>query len=757
MVKTRIFISTIAVAAIGVFSLVFFANRSSAVTASDWRAGNIVDDFVFTNSDDMTVADIQAFLNSVNPNCDTYGTGRAVEKGRGDITRAQYAASRGWAGPPYVCLKDYYEVPKYSPGNYIPANNFSGSIPAGAVSAAQIIYDAAKRNNLSPKVILVKIATESAGPLTTDNWPLQSQYTYAMGSHCPDSGPGGSANCDRNYAGFSMQVESGAQLMRWYLDNMDKPWWTYKKPFATNSILWNVVQRGCGAGDVYIASKATAALYTYTPYQPNQAALNNMYGLGDHCSAYGNRNFWRVWNDWFGSTQYSRPIISFKSHISYYGWTGLVHNRGITGFTGQSKSMQAFTIDGEVTYSSYSEERGWQPTVYGSMQSGTTDLSRPIQAVKIQPTGSLAEKYDLYYRAHVSYVGWMGWAKNGEPAGITGGPGNNIEALEIRLVHKGSSAPEDSGQAFKNISTKVDSSPLAVSISSHVGMVGWQPAVTDEMISGTTGQSRRIEAVKASLINKTGISGNLRYSSHVSWVGWQDWKNANEISGTTGQFKSVEAIRFMLTSDLAKSYDIWYRAYSQYVGWMGWAKNGEPAGSTGATRQLEAIQIRIAPKNSIALPSGAFYNPANTPVPDLYDLNYATHVSYVGWMPNVSQGVMSGTTGRSFAVEALRITKAISQRDGSTIAIRCSSKSANDPWAADIPVTEQQICGTTGQTKALNGIKLSLSETDAKKYDIYYQTHLSWIGWQEWKKNGEVAGDKPGSHIEAVRIKLVEK
>ena len=288
-------------------------------------------------------------------------------------------------------------------------------------------------------------------------------------------------------------------------------------------------------------------------------------------------------------------------------------------------------------------------------------------------------------------------------------------------------------------------------------MVGWQPAVTDEMISGTTGQSRRIEAVKASLINKTGISGNLRYSSHVSWVGWQDWKNANEISGTTGQFKSVEAIRFMLTGDLAKSYDIWYRAYSQYVGWMGWAKNGEPAGSTGATRQLEAIQIRIVPKNSIALPSGAFYNPANTPVPDLYDLNYSTHVSYVGWMPNVSQGIMSGTTGRSFAVEALRIAKAISQRDGSTITIRCSSKSANDPWSADIPVTEQQICGTTGQTKALNGIKLSLSETDAKKYDIYYQTHLSWIGWQEWKKNGEVAGDKTGSHIEAVRIKLVEK
>ena len=247
MSKLKISIITIFAAAISVTGLVVFkSNLSEAVTADDWRAGNIVDDFLFANSDDMSVADIQAFLNSINPNCDTNGSQPATEYGRPDLTHAQYAALRGWSGPPYICLKDYYEVPKYTPGDYIPANNYSGSIPSGAVSAAQIIYDAAKRNNLNAKVILVKIATESAGPLTTDRWPLQHQYTYAMGSHCPDSGPGGSANCDRNYAGFSMQVSSGAELMRWYLDSMEKPWWTYKKPFQNNSILWNVAPSGCG-------------------------------------------------------------------------------------------------------------------------------------------------------------------------------------------------------------------------------------------------------------------------------------------------------------------------------------------------------------------------------------------------------------------------------------------------------------------------------------------------------------------------------
>ena len=37
--------------------------------------------------------------------------------------------------------------------------------------------------------------------------------------------------------------------------------------------------------DVFIQSKANAALYTYTPYQPNAAALNNMYSTGDGFAA----------------------------------------------------------------------------------------------------------------------------------------------------------------------------------------------------------------------------------------------------------------------------------------------------------------------------------------------------------------------------------------------------------------------------------------------------------------------------------------
>ncbi len=291
---------------------VFSSDQTAqAVTASEWKAGNIIDDVIFTDKGSLSVDQIQTFLNSkvgtgtngVPGQCDTNGT-RTSEWGGG--TRAQYGASVGKPGP-FTCLKDFYEVPKTEPGPGIPENNYGGKpTPAGARSAAQLIWDAAQRYNISPKVLLVKLGTESAGPLTSDDWPFLSQYTYAMGAHCPDVWDPVQqkwvAKCDVNYSGFSIQISESAKMLRGYLDNMTQPWWPYRKPYQTNKLLYNMDENACGSSNVYIENKATAALYTYTPYQPNAAALNNMYGTGDSCSAYGNRNFWRTFSDWFGST-----------------------------------------------------------------------------------------------------------------------------------------------------------------------------------------------------------------------------------------------------------------------------------------------------------------------------------------------------------------------------------------------------------------------------------------------------------------------
>lgn len=299
---------TLAGFSVGLLASVSPNKQAGAVTAADWRAGRIIDDAVFTNKNAMTASEVQAFLNAKVPACDTWGT--KLISGGGQ-TRAQWAAANGKQAPPYTCLRDFWEVPKLNPGAGLPANNYGGApVPNGGKSAAQIIWDAAQRYNISPKVLLVTIQKESAGPLTVDDWPFLSQYTYAMGAHCPD-GPGG-AQCDSNYGGFSIQINESARLFRYYLDNMTQAWWPYKKPYQNNFILWNVTYSGCGGGNVFIETMATAALYTYTPYQPNQASLNNMYGTGDGCSAYGNRNFWRIYSDWFGKTIVAEDV--------WYGW-----------------------------------------------------------------------------------------------------------------------------------------------------------------------------------------------------------------------------------------------------------------------------------------------------------------------------------------------------------------------------------------------------------------------------------------------------
>ncbi len=249
----------------------------SAISGSDWRAGRIIDDSVFTNKSTMNTGDIQNFLNSKVPVCDTNGTGYY-----NGVRRSQVSASNP---APYTCLKDYQE------NTSTHENNLSGrAVPAGAKSAAQIIYEAAQTHNINPQVLLVMLQKEQA--LVTDDWPWTIQYRSAMGYGCPDTAP-----CDDQYYGFYNQVNNAAQQFNYYAANPNS---FRHKAFQNNNVLYNP-NSACGSSTVFIQSQATAGLYNYTPYQPNQAALNNLYGTGDSCSAYGNRNFWRLFNDWFGS------------------------------------------------------------------------------------------------------------------------------------------------------------------------------------------------------------------------------------------------------------------------------------------------------------------------------------------------------------------------------------------------------------------------------------------------------------------------
>lgn len=105
-------------------------------------------------------------------------------------------------------------------------------------------------------------------------------------------------------------------------------------------------------------------------------------------------------------------------------------------------------------------------------------------------------------------------------------------------------------------------------------------------------------------------SGNVLYQTHIQNIGWEStWRSNGQLSGTTGRSLRLEAIRIKLDGDIANQYDIYYRVHAENFGWLGWAKNGEAAGTAGYSYRLEAIQIRTVPKGAAAPGGGsAFYS-----------------------------------------------------------------------------------------------------------------------------------------------------
>jgi hypothetical protein len=257
---------------------------ASALEGSDFHAGRIIDNVVFENKNSMSVDQIQQFLNSKMPNCDNWGT-----QSYAGTTRRAYSEARGIKFP-LTCMKDYYENPSNHANNLTTTNGQQAPIPSGAISAAQIIYNAAQAYNINPQVLIVLLQKEQG--LVQDDWPWPIQYQGATGYGCPDG-----ADCNANYYGFYNQVTDAAWQFRHYFDNPN----SFNYVVGNNFILWNP-NSSCGGSNVNIVNQATASLYNYTPYQPNAAALSNLYGSGDSCSSYGNRNFWRYFTDWFGST-----------------------------------------------------------------------------------------------------------------------------------------------------------------------------------------------------------------------------------------------------------------------------------------------------------------------------------------------------------------------------------------------------------------------------------------------------------------------
>lgn len=287
----------------------------------------------------------------------------------------------------------------------------------------------------------------------------------------------------------------------------------------------------------------------------------------------------------------------------------------------------------------------------------------------------------------------------------------------------------------------VTSSP-SISYQTHVQDYGWQSWKSNGEVSGTVGQSKRLEGINIKLSN---INGSIEYKTHVQDIGWQDWKSNGQMSGTTGQSKRLEAIQIKLSGEVANQYDIYYRVHAQDYGWLDWAKNGESAGTEGYSKRLEGIQITLVKKGENA--------PGSTSRPFICKMiKYQTHVQNIGWQGEKADGEMSGTTGQSLRLEAIKIQLS-SSIDGGIV-----YKTHVQDYGWQNFVANGQASGTSGQAKRLEAIQMQLTGNAKNQYDLYYRVHAQNFGWLGWAKNGESAGTAGYSYrLEGIQIVLVPK
>ena len=405
--------------------------QAIAATGADFDPGFIISDEIFYNSTTMTVAQIQSFLNSQVSSCRSG----------------------------YTCLKDYRQSTTSQSAKSEGCSAYTGQANE---SAALIIYKVATACNVNPQAIVVLLEKEQG--LVTDSWPTSRQYRSATGFGCPDT-----ADCDATFYGFFNQVYQAAYMFKKY----------QARPLDRGYIAgrWNTIKwhpdSACGTSSVYIQNQATAGLYVYTPYRPNAAALANLYGTGDACSAYGNRNFWLFFTDWFGSTgSYAvAPALA-----SVYSATG-----GATGILGPPTDKPVSYPDGGVgqefskgwaywhtATGAYrtADNIGWS---YISLRGPTGVLGYPIANPQAEPNSGASQAFQngwLYYSPTTSIhvvSGPIGKSYDtlGGPAGVLGFP-----------IAAANAEPDGgSSQAFQN------------------GSLYWSPTTSIHRLSGVIGDS----------------------------------------------------------------------------------------------------------------------------------------------------------------------------------------------------------------------------------------------------------------------------
>lgn len=336
----------------------------------------------------------------------------------------------------------------------------------------------------------------------------------------------------------------------------------------------------------------------------------------------------------------------------------------------------------------------------------------------------------------------------------------------------------------------------SVLYNTHIQNEGWEKDFSkkDGEMSGTSGKSYRLEAIKIKLDNLKDVS--IKYQTHVENIGWQDWKQDGEMSGTQGMSYRLEGIKIKLEN--TEKYSVMYRVHVQDIGWQDWKYDGEMAGTQGRSLRLEAIEIKIVdkvekgkmtietdiPENCydntklIKVSGWKMSNVENTKIEATLDSTPITDIVYKERNDIISSVNGYGTKkenpmpGFEFSIDTTSLTETEHKLK---INLVTSEGKILDTYTKNIKVDRKphvqyqmhvqdigwqgirqdgELAGTEGRSLRVEALKINTVNLP-EGVKLKYQAHVEDIGWQDWKQDGEISGTSGRSlRIEAIRIKL---
>ncbi|HEO5985405.1 TPA: GBS Bsp-like repeat-containing protein [Streptococcus agalactiae] len=320
--------------------------------------------------------------------------------------------------------------------------------------------------------------------------------------------------------------------------------------------------------------------------------------------------------------------------------------------------------------------------------------------------------------------------------------GQDVKAEQAEAVTSTISEKIDSSQTIS------DTSKLTLPVNSSEAMKNSaEPLIKTGFATSVSSNPREIAATPVKTFDAS--SKVVVKASTAEHSANQTNSNVNQVANDSEVITQQNSTKQLPT--------VTYSAHVQDIGWQKSVDNATVSGTVGQEKQVEAIKLSIKAPEGITgkLSYKTYVKGQSVLTPTILKeerpvLNYQVKVGQNGWQSNKLEGQMAGTLGESKALDGVKFT--LSTLKYGDILYRTHVQDKG--WG--------EILGSQTskdyQGKRLEAIQLDLSGNLKQNYDIYYRAHVQDKGWMAWQKNNSVAGTVGESkRLEALEVKLVAK